>query len=109
MYLSDVYTASANLAGIPGISVPCGLSKDLPIGLQLVGNNWSEAVLLNLAHVYENEFPLGAKPKIFANLTAIKIFHSPFSLSIFQHKTRHFGGGRKNLTRNNILASAAVN
>ena len=65
MYLSDIYTASANLAGIPGISVPCGLSKDgLPIGLQLVGRHWSEAVLLNLANVYETEFPLSAKPKI---------------------------------------------
>ena len=68
MYLSDIYTASANLAGIPGINVPCGLSGDgLPIGLQLVGKNWSENVLLNLASVYENEFPLDAKPKLFVN------------------------------------------
>ncbi|MDQ3040835.1 MAG: Asp-tRNA(Asn)/Glu-tRNA(Gln) amidotransferase subunit GatA [Acidobacteriota bacterium] len=66
MYLSDIYTASANLAGIPGISVPCGLSKDgLPIGLQLVGRHWSEAILLNLANAYETEFPLNAKPKIY--------------------------------------------
>ncbi|HXG82468.1 MAG TPA: Asp-tRNA(Asn)/Glu-tRNA(Gln) amidotransferase subunit GatA [Pyrinomonadaceae bacterium] len=65
MYLSDVYTASANLAGIPGISVPCGLSSEnLPIGLQLVGRNWSENVLLNLANVYEKAFPLDAKPQI---------------------------------------------
>ncbi len=65
MYLSDVYTASANLAGIPGISVPCGVSSEnLPIGLQLVGKNWSEDVLLNLANVYESEFPLNAKPEI---------------------------------------------
>lgn len=65
MYLSDVYTASANLAGIPGISVPCGLSSEnLPIGLQLMGNFWSEDVLLNLSHAYENQFPLGAKPEI---------------------------------------------
>ncbi len=64
MYLSDIYTASANLAGIPGISVPCGLSSEnLPIGLQLVGRHWSEAVLLNLARRFENEFPLDAKPK----------------------------------------------
>ena len=64
MYLSDIYTVSANLTGTPGVSVPCGLSSEgLPIGLQLIGNHWSEAVLLNLAHVYENEFPLGAKPK----------------------------------------------
>jgi aspartyl-tRNA(Asn)/glutamyl-tRNA(Gln) amidotransferase subunit A len=67
MYLSDVYTASANLASIPGISVPCGLSSEnMPIGVQLVGDNWSEDVLLNLAGVYEKEFPLEAKPSIFA-------------------------------------------
>ena len=67
MYLNDVYTVSANLAGIPGISVPCGLSSDgLPIGLQLLGNNWSESLLLNLSNVYEKSFPLNAKPKIFA-------------------------------------------
>ena len=67
MYLSDIYTVSANLAGIPGISVPCGLSAEgLPIGTQLLGNFWSEDVLLNLANVYEKEYPLGAKPKIFA-------------------------------------------
>ena len=67
MYLSDIYTVSANLAGIPGISVPCGLSSEgLPIGTQLLANFWSEDVLLNLANVYEKEFPLGAKPKIFA-------------------------------------------
>lgn len=66
MYLNDIYTVSANLAGIPGISVPCGLSSEgLPIGTQLLGNFWSEDVLLNLANVYEKEFPLGAKPKIF--------------------------------------------
>jgi len=67
MYLSDIYTASANLAGIPGVSVPCGLSSEgLPIGLQLLGRNWSESILLNLASVYENEFPLAAKPEIYA-------------------------------------------
>ncbi len=66
MYLSDIYTASANLAAIPGISVPCGLSSEnLPIGLQLVGKNWSEDVLLNLANVYEKEFPLNGKPAVF--------------------------------------------
>ncbi len=66
MYLSDIYTASANLASIPGISVPCGISSEnLPIGLQLVGKNWSENVLLNLANVYEKEFPLDKKPKVF--------------------------------------------
>lgn len=67
MYLNDIYTVSANLAGIPGISVPCGLSSEgLPIGLQLLGNNWSEGLLLNLSHIYEKSFPLNARPKIFA-------------------------------------------
>ncbi len=67
MYLSDVYTVSANLAGIPGISVPCGLSSEgMPIGLQLTGNFWSEGTLLNLASVYEERFPLGKRPVIFA-------------------------------------------
>jgi aspartyl-tRNA(Asn)/glutamyl-tRNA(Gln) amidotransferase subunit A len=67
MYLSDIYTVSANLAGVPAVSVPCGLSSNgLPIGTQLVGNFWSEGTLLNLSNVYENQFPLGAKPFVFA-------------------------------------------
>lgn len=54
MYLSDIYTLSANLAGIPGISVPCGLSsKGLPIGLQLMGGHFQEEVLLKTAHNFE--------------------------------------------------------
>ena len=66
MYLNDIYTVSANLAGVPAISVPCGLSSDgLPIGVQLVGNFWSEDVLLNLASTYETAFPLEAKPSIY--------------------------------------------
>jgi len=67
MYLSDIYTVSANLAGVPGISVPCGLSSEgLPIGLQLVGNFWSESTLLNMAHKYENAHPLNGHPAAFA-------------------------------------------
>ncbi|MGE3467998.1 MAG: Asp-tRNA(Asn)/Glu-tRNA(Gln) amidotransferase subunit GatA, partial [Pyrinomonadaceae bacterium] len=63
MYLSDIYTVSANLAGVPAISVPCGLSSGgLPIGVQLVGNFWSEASLLNLGHVYETAYPLSGRP-----------------------------------------------
>jgi aspartyl-tRNA(Asn)/glutamyl-tRNA(Gln) amidotransferase subunit A len=68
MYLNDIYTVSANLAGVPAISIPCGLSSDgLPIGTQLIGNFWSEDVLFNLSSVYETEHPLGAKPKIYAD------------------------------------------
>jgi len=63
MYLSDIYTVSANLAGVPAISVPCGLSGEgLPIGVQLVGNFWSESTLLNMAHKYAAAHPLNARP-----------------------------------------------
>lgn len=65
MYLSDIYTVSANLAGVPAISIPCGVSGEgLPIGTQLTGDFWSEATLFNLANSYENAVPLYAKPKI---------------------------------------------
>jgi aspartyl-tRNA(Asn)/glutamyl-tRNA(Gln) amidotransferase subunit A len=54
MYLSDIFTISANLAGIPGISIPCGFSESgLPIGLQLLGKPFQEADLLAIAHHYE--------------------------------------------------------
>jgi aspartyl-tRNA(Asn)/glutamyl-tRNA(Gln) amidotransferase subunit A len=54
MYLSDIYTLSANLAGIPGISLPCGFSKTgLPIGLQLMAGHFKEALLLKAAHHFE--------------------------------------------------------
>ncbi len=66
MYLNDIYTVSANLAGVPAISVPCGLSDEgLPMGVQLVGNFWSEDVLLNLSSKYETAFPLEGKPSIY--------------------------------------------
>jgi aspartyl-tRNA(Asn)/glutamyl-tRNA(Gln) amidotransferase subunit A len=68
MYLNDIYTVSANMAGVPGISVPCGLSGEgLPIGMQLIGNFWSEGLLLNLASVYEADHPLDARPRIYAD------------------------------------------
>lgn len=68
MYLNDIYTVSANLSGVPAISVPCGLSDEgLPVGLQLVGNFWAEGLLLNLANVYEKEFPLDARPAVFTD------------------------------------------
>ena len=54
MYLSDMFTIPANLAGIPGISVPCGFSKNgLPIGLQILGKPFDEELLFRLAHTYE--------------------------------------------------------
>ena len=54
MYLGDVYTISVNLAGLPGISVPCGLdSKGLPIGLQLIGDCFQENKILRAAYAFE--------------------------------------------------------
>ncbi len=53
MYLSDIYTISANLAGLPAMSIPVGFADELPVGLQLIGNYWSESKLLNIAHKYQ--------------------------------------------------------
>ncbi len=53
MYLSDIYTIAVNLAGLPGMSVPCGFAGGLPVGLQLIGNYFDEARLLNVAHRYQ--------------------------------------------------------
>ncbi|MEO5357618.1 MAG: Asp-tRNA(Asn)/Glu-tRNA(Gln) amidotransferase subunit GatA [Nitrospirae bacterium YQR-1] len=58
MYLSDIFTISVNLAGIPAISVPCGFDrKDLPIGLQLIGKAFEEETILRAAHAYEVSTP----------------------------------------------------
>ncbi|HEY5642395.1 MAG TPA: Asp-tRNA(Asn)/Glu-tRNA(Gln) amidotransferase subunit GatA [Woeseiaceae bacterium] len=53
MYLNDIYTIGANLAGLPGISVPCGFVDGLPVGLHLVGPHFGEATLLRAAHHYQ--------------------------------------------------------
>lgn len=55
MYVSDICTVTVNIAGLPAVSVPCGLdSKNLPIGLQLIGNKFTEQTILNTAYAYEN-------------------------------------------------------
>jgi aspartyl-tRNA(Asn)/glutamyl-tRNA(Gln) amidotransferase subunit A len=67
MYLSDIYTCMANLAGVPGVSVPCGLSSDgLPVGFQLMGRHWGEPDILRLAHAYEHAHPLTERPRVMA-------------------------------------------
>ena len=53
MYMQDVYTISTNLAGLPGLSMPGGLMNNLPVGIQLIGNYFSEAKLLNVAHIFQ--------------------------------------------------------
>jgi aspartyl-tRNA(Asn)/glutamyl-tRNA(Gln) amidotransferase subunit A len=67
MYLNDIYTVTANLAGVPGISVPCGLSASgLPIGMQLLARHWDEAILFRLAHAYQTARPFTARPSVHA-------------------------------------------
>ena len=65
MYLEDIYTISVNLAGLPGMSLPCGQVNNLPVGLQLIGNYFDEGRMLNAAHQYQQatdwhqKMPLG--------------------------------------------------
>ncbi|MNQ96032.1 Glutamyl-tRNA(Gln) amidotransferase subunit A [compost metagenome] len=54
MYLADIFTLSTSLAGLPGMSVPCGTGQDnMPVGLQLIGNYFDEARLLQVAHAFQ--------------------------------------------------------
>jgi aspartyl-tRNA(Asn)/glutamyl-tRNA(Gln) amidotransferase subunit A len=53
MYLEDIFTVPANLAGIPGLSLPCGFAAGLPVGLQLLGRPFDEATLLRAGHAYQ--------------------------------------------------------
>jgi aspartyl-tRNA(Asn)/glutamyl-tRNA(Gln) amidotransferase subunit A len=69
MYLADIFTATGNLAGICGISVPCGFAKvngsQLPIGLQILGKSLDEARIFQIAHAYEQSTDWGKqRPKL---------------------------------------------
>ena len=64
MYLADILTVPVNLAGLPGISIPCGLVSGLPVGLQIIANHWQEAKIFNVAYAYEQNFPFSEKPKL---------------------------------------------
>jgi aspartyl-tRNA(Asn)/glutamyl-tRNA(Gln) amidotransferase subunit A len=66
MYLSDIYTISSNLAGIPAISVPCGFSKKgLPVGLQIMAKPFDEELLFRIAYTYEQQAGwFRSKPKL---------------------------------------------
>jgi aspartyl-tRNA(Asn)/glutamyl-tRNA(Gln) amidotransferase subunit A len=55
MYLNDIYTIGANLAGLPALSMPCGFSSGLPVGVQLIGPHLSEAELFKVAHYFQQE------------------------------------------------------
>ncbi|GIM46379.1 glutamyl-tRNA(Gln) amidotransferase subunit A [Collibacillus ludicampi] len=64
MYLNDIYTIPVNLAGIPAISVPCGLVNGLPVGLQIIGKAFDEATMLRVAHAYEQAAGFSAQPQL---------------------------------------------
>jgi len=64
MYLADIFTVPASLAGIPAISVPCGLASGLPVGLQLLARPFDETTLLQAAHAYEAAAGLGLSPPL---------------------------------------------
>ena len=64
MYLADILTVPVNLAGLPGMSIPCGLVSGLPVGLQIIANHWQEAKIFNVAYAYEENFPFLEKPKL---------------------------------------------
>ena len=71
MYLSDVFTIPANLAGVPGISIPCGLDEaGLPVGLQVTAPVLGEALLLRVAHALERELAFDAHPPLLSDLAA---------------------------------------
>ena len=62
MYLADICTVSVNIAGLPGISIPCGVdSKGMPIGMQLIGNRFKEETILNAAYTFEQDFKFREK------------------------------------------------
>ena len=67
MYLADICTVSVNVAGLPGISIPCGVDKQgMPIGMQLIGNKFCEETILNVAYTFEQaiKFRENHKPEI---------------------------------------------
>jgi aspartyl-tRNA(Asn)/glutamyl-tRNA(Gln) amidotransferase subunit A len=64
MYMSDACTIPANLAGIPGISLPCGLADGLPIGLQIMGKAFDEETVLRVAYAFEQNFGFEEEPEL---------------------------------------------
>ena len=63
MYLADVLTIPSNMAGLPGLSIPCGLSEGLPVGLQLIGPQFAENTLFRAGHALEQALGFDVVPE----------------------------------------------
>ena len=64
MYLADICTVSVNIAGLPGLSIPCGVDKSrMPIGMQLIGKAFDEETILNAGYTFEQEYKFREKYK----------------------------------------------
>ena len=64
MYLADICTVSVNIAGLPAISIPCGVDGDnMPIGMQIIGNKFEEGKILNTAYAFEQKYKFSEKYK----------------------------------------------
>ena len=63
MYLADVLTIPSNMAGLPGLSIPCGLSEGLPVGLQLIGPQFAENLLFRAGHALEQALGFDGVPE----------------------------------------------
>ena len=98
MYLNDILTIPANIAGIPGISVPAGMSEGLPVGLQIMGPALSEETMLRIAYAYEQatDFRGEVRSTAAVRLSAFPIWIPAFAgiteLSLRQNATRIVGG-----------------
>jgi aspartyl-tRNA(Asn)/glutamyl-tRNA(Gln) amidotransferase subunit A len=55
MYLSDIYVVATNPAGVPSLTIPCGFSNDMPVGMQLIGKHLDEQTLFQIGHAYQQE------------------------------------------------------
>jgi aspartyl-tRNA(Asn)/glutamyl-tRNA(Gln) amidotransferase subunit A len=77
MYLSDICTIPVNLAGIPAVSIPCGLAGGLPVGLQIMGPHFAEASILGAAYAFEQELALDARPPILAGFPLDRVEAPP--------------------------------
>lgn len=85
MYLGDIYTISVNLAGLPGISLPCGMDKNgLPIGLQLIGDCFKEKNIIRAAYSFEKQESLGAA--LLRRNTVTKMQQIPINLPVHSRK-----------------------